>query len=196
MLLFKDQRVSGLFKMKFHLLDHLCEDFAKLHNIWSLDEAPYEHFYVSSKRAYRKSWMRKETGMKGTLEAMKPDPKELKENVGSINVWGPSTEKESRRQTLDVVGWFASNDEYCTSLEQVMKMFALRAGGCTTQDNLVLKRIPRYDSLDEVHNFAHFVRELCRKRDVLIEDSEISINIVSCAWISELEVQILPEFIE
>lgn len=42
--LFKDHCTSGIFKMNFHTLEHLCDDLSKVQNISFLDAASCEHF--------------------------------------------------------------------------------------------------------------------------------------------------------
>lgn len=52
--LFGDHCDSGLFTMKFHILEHLFEDYGEFHKLQFFAVAPYGHFNVVLERSYRR----------------------------------------------------------------------------------------------------------------------------------------------
>lgn len=77
-----------------------------------------------------------------------------------------------------MVGSIYSKDGYYTSLEELLKLIALPAGSCTTQDKLVLMSLRRHVSPDVVCKLGNLVRKLCMELDVSIGNSEISMAFV------------------
>lgn len=54
---------TGLYTLKFHLLDHLPEDISRFGSLSMLDASPYEHFNTVIKNAYRQTSQRLVTRM-------------------------------------------------------------------------------------------------------------------------------------
>lgn len=61
--------------MKFHHLNHLCDDSEKLSNIGFLEATLFERFNAFFKREFKKLSMKRATKMKQTSVAVEPAPK-------------------------------------------------------------------------------------------------------------------------
>lgn len=53
--LFGSHCFNGLFLLKFHLLDHLCDELEKFETIGVLGASPFEQFKEAIECAYRKT---------------------------------------------------------------------------------------------------------------------------------------------
>lgn len=69
--LFEDHCKRGFLTMKFHVLDHLCDNLKKFPSIQFLDASPYEHYKVLLERAYCRTSMRRATRIRKTASALK-----------------------------------------------------------------------------------------------------------------------------
>lgn len=70
--LFENHCECGLFSIKFHLLDHLCDDLEKFHTIKVFHDAPYEHINVVLRREYRGTYIMKATRIREEASVLKP----------------------------------------------------------------------------------------------------------------------------
>ena len=66
--LFEPYVDTGLFTLKFHLLDHLVEDLSKFTSLDFLNAGPYEYYNTKIKQSYRKTSKRKATAMDETVK--------------------------------------------------------------------------------------------------------------------------------
>ena len=68
--LFEPYVDTGLFTLKFHLLDHLVEDLSKFTSLDFLSAGPYEYYNTKIKQSYRKTSKRRATAMEETVNDM------------------------------------------------------------------------------------------------------------------------------
>ena len=72
----------NLFTLKFHLLDHLCNDLARFGDLSLLDASPFEHFNYVIKSFIRMTSMRKSTTIEEAIRIMNTSrPSEIQRTI-------------------------------------------------------------------------------------------------------------------
>lgn len=155
-MIFKNHSKYGLFIIKFHLLDHLCEELTKSCNIWFWMQA-----LMNTSTVFRRdrtgNRQRDSNHIEWDFRVLESRSKKSKGSQRSINFCKPSAANASRFPSQDVIGSVLSNDEYHTGLEELLILVALPADSYTTKDNLFLKTQRRFLS-------THAVYALCTWR--------------------------------
>ena len=72
---------TGLFTLKFHLLDHLAEDLSKYCSLAYLDSSPFEQYNAVIKMHYRKTSRRHATAFQETIGRIGSSTKTISENL-------------------------------------------------------------------------------------------------------------------
>lgn len=108
----------------------------------------------------------------------------------------PSAKNASQLKTVGDIGFVLSTDRYGLSLEELLRMVALPAGGCTYQDKLNLGTLRIHVSPDAVYALTDLVTKPSRAPDVSIEISGISRTIVIIKVNLSLKVPTLDAFKE
>lgn len=67
---FQDFCVSGLFTLKFHLLDHMVEDMERFGSLQVLDASAFEHYNTDIKAAIRRTSQRKSSCMEEAVSIL------------------------------------------------------------------------------------------------------------------------------
>lgn len=76
--LFENHCESGLYTMKFHLLDPICGSLERFCSIQFLDAALHEHFNIVLETLYRTTFMMRETVVQEMASALKATVNGLK----------------------------------------------------------------------------------------------------------------------
>ena len=74
---------TGLFTLKFHLLDHLPEDLSKYCSLAYLDSSPFEQYNAIIKMHYRKTSKRHATAFQKTIDRIGTSTTTIPENLRS-----------------------------------------------------------------------------------------------------------------
>lgn len=127
---------SGLFKLKFHLVNHLVDDLDRFQSLFSLNAGPFESFGVHIKKYYGMTfrWLftiTHDTVMneRSALSSLQRPRSNIHEIVVGASVLG-------KRKCVEDDGGHLVRDEVCLSLGQICKVVG-RAGAALPAESLL-----------------------------------------------------------
>lgn len=181
--LFENRRKCWLFKMKFHLVDHLSDLLEKLHSIKVSDAAPYEHNNVVLKGAYYRIFMSRATRTSDTAYALKPIVYGLKTNGRDGFRIDQSSVKTKQLQILGEAERSLPNDGLKIPLNKLSTININGISRDVVSKSAPMETLREPSSTNGVHKLASCIKPQTNEARDWIEHGEIVLKFVKSAWI-------------
>ena len=199
--LFEPHCDSGLFTLKFHLLDHLCTDLRCFGTLAMLDAGPYEHFNHIIKMAYRKTSMRIKTRMDETVDRLEPALKQLRRTNDMRQ--GFSSRTSRREDELRQSGVYLVESGIQISLFNIRRILDGDSTATHEMQSYYKHFKDTYNVLgnDALRMFVTLLTERCRNVDIHFSEPGTILTLVKSGYIvggftpSLKDVDVLNNFI-
>lgn len=173
---------SGLYTLKYHLLDHLVEDLERFGSISFMDAGPFEHFNVVIKQSYRMTSRRLTTRMDETVQRMGSAVDNVRRPRERRNVGGDGASVLKRQKCVEGGGGYLVRDGECLSLGELCGAIE-RAGEGTKVGNCFGEVLVDLFKKDVLVSFAKCVREWICVGDAHVCDGDIGMVFVKSGFI-------------
>ena len=167
--LFERTCETGLITLKFHLLDHLCDNLRKFGTIKIINGAKYEQFNLQVKESYRLTSKRRGTATKETVDQL----------AESISMRHEKSRMKSTTSTIDRLG--LTRDGFKIKLNMLNVLL-----NRTDSGESVRKRIsPKVGHISR-HGLEALKRFICtelKNSGTAFMDYHVTLNIVKSAYV-------------
>ena len=167
--LFEPTCETGLITLKFHLLDHLCDNLRKFGTVKIINGAKYEQFNLQVKESYRLTSRRRGTATKETVDQL----------AESISNRQEKPRMKSTSSTIDRLGLI--RDGYKIKLNMLNVLL-----NRTDSGENVRKRISStvgHISRDGLEALKRFICTELKSSEIPFMDYHVNLNIVKSAYV-------------
>lgn len=177
---FDDHCESGLYTLKFHLLDHMVEDIRKFGTLSVLDGSPFEHFNVHIKQAYRKTSQRRSTRMMETVGVIE---RRYDGRCGYVGEKGNGRMgmKGERRMRLERSGPYLVRDGERLGVDEVARAVEEGVGGRSGVS--FANKLVELFGASTMKTYCALVREIDSERGRNVTDAQIRLVFVKSGYL-------------